>query len=167
MLLGLVGPNRNDGFIWGVGATTILPTATEDVVGQQKWQAGPALLAVHMGKDVGDFNVGALAQQWWSFSGDGDRESTNHANIQYFINYHLSKTELVGMTPNITIDWKKSFDEGVTIPIGMGYSNVIRLGKLPVRLVAEVDYSVISPDDVGSGWNFRLMFIPILPNPFK
>jgi hypothetical protein len=29
----LLAPNRDDGFIWGVGPTVILPTATEDVLG--------------------------------------------------------------------------------------------------------------------------------------
>ena len=41
----LFAPDRDDGFIWGVGPTFILPTATEDVLGQEKWQAGPAALA--------------------------------------------------------------------------------------------------------------------------
>ncbi len=166
-LLTLLGPDKEDGFIWGAGVTQIFDTAEEDVLGQGKWQAGPALLLARLAPDVGGFNVGALAQHWWSYAGDGSREDTSHTDIQYFINYRLSATELVGMTPNIRINWKADdWDNAVTLPVGLGYSNVVKLGPLPVRLAAEVQYSVIKPDNIGAEWNLRFLFIPVIPNPF-
>lgn len=71
----LAAPNRDDGWIWGLGPTFILPTATEDVLGQEKWQAGPAALLVRLGNDYGGFgwehfNIGVLAQHWWDFAGE-------------------------------------------------------------------------------------------------
>ncbi len=39
VLLTLLGPNRVDGLVWGVGASQIFPTATDDVLGQKKWLA--------------------------------------------------------------------------------------------------------------------------------
>jgi len=165
-LMTLVGPDRLDGFIWGVGVTQIFPTAEEDVLGQGKWQAGPAVLAARLAPKPGGFNIGALAQHWWSYAGDDDREATSQTDIQYFINYRLSATELVGMTPNIRIDWEADGGDRLTLPIGLGYSNVYKFGKLPIRIAAEVQYSLIKPDDVGSDWNFRVLFIPVIPNPF-
>lgn len=165
-LLTLVGPNRLDGFIWGVGASQIFPTAEEDVLGQGKWQAGPAVLFARLAPKPGGFNFGALAQHWWSYAGDSDREATSQTDIQYFINYRLSATELVGMSPNIRIDWTQDSDNKLTLPIGLGYSNVVKLGPLPVRIALEAQYSVIAPDNVGSDWNVRLLFIPVIPNPF-
>jgi len=163
-----LGPNRLDGTVWGVGASQIFPTASEDVLGQDKWQAGPAFLWAHLAPKPGGFNVGALAQHWWSYAGDDDRDNTSLTNIQYFINYRLSKTELVGMTPNITYNWKTDdSDDALTLPIGLGYSNVIKIGSLPVRIAAEIQYSVVSPDNIGADWNFRLMFIPVIANPFR
>lgn len=167
-LLTLVGPNRLDGNIWGVGVTQIFPTATKEVLGQDKWQAGPAVLWAHLAPKAGGWNYGALAQHWWSYDGDDDREDTSQSDIQYFINYRLSKTELIGMTPNIRYNWKADDDDDkLTLPIGLGYSNVIKFGKLPVRIAAEMQYSVVSPDNVGSDWNFRLLFIPVIKNPFR
>jgi len=165
-LLTLMGPDRLDGFIWGAGISQIFPTAEEDVLGQGKWQAGPAALVARLAPDVGGFNVGALAQHWWSYAGDGDREDTSLTDIQYFINYRLSKTELIGMTPNIRINWEADSDDRLTLPVGLGYSNVYKLGPLPVRVAAEIQYSLIKPDNVGTDWNFRLLFIPVIPNPF-
>ena len=166
-LLTLVGPDRLDGFIWGVGATQIFPTAHEDVLGQEKWQAGPAVLVAKLAPDVGGFNLGFLAQHWWSYAGESDRDNTSMTDVQYFINYRLSKTELIGMTPNIRYNWEADSDDALTLPVGIGYSNVIKIGKLPVRWGIEYQHMLIKPDNLGSEWNIRLLFIPVIPNPFK
>ncbi len=67
VLLTLAGPNTDDGWIFAGGVSQIFPTATEDVLGQGKWQAGPAALVARLGNDYGGFgiehfNAGFLAQ---------------------------------------------------------------------------------------------------------
>ena len=167
VLMTLLGPNRLDGAVWGVGLTQIFPTASEDVLGQEKWQVGPAVLWAHLAPKPGGFNYGFLAQQWWSYAGDDDRDETSQMDIQYFINYRYNKTVLIGMTPNIKINWRAGSDDKVTFPIGLGISNVIKMGKLPVRIAAEVQYSVIQRDNLGTDLNFRFLFIPVIPNPYR
>lgn len=168
----LAAPNRDDGWIWGVGPTFILPTATEDVLGQGKWQAGPAGLLARLGNDSGGFgiehfNIGMLAQHWWSFAGDDDRASTSQSNIQYFINWKLDATTLIGMTPNIEIDWEKSGSDRFSVPIGLGYVGFTRWGKIPVRWGIELQYYVHQSDPVGPEWNLKFFLAPIIANPFK
>lgn len=165
-LLTLLGPNKEDGFVWGVGATQIFDTAENDFQGQGRYQVGPALLVAKLAPHPGGTNVGVLAQHWWSADNKSNRKDTSHTDIQYFINYRLSGTELVGMSPDITIDWKKDQGDRLTLPIGLGYSNVIKMGKLPVRFAVELQYSIVSPDDTGTRWNMKFMFIPVLPSPF-
>ncbi len=172
VLLTLLGPNRDDGFIWGAGVTQIYPTATEDELGQGKWQAGPAALAVRLGNESGglgieNWNIGALVQHWWSYAGDSDREGTNQTDFQYFINWRLNDTQLIGMTPNIQIDWDADSDNRVAFPIGLGTIGMFRIGRLPFRWGVEAQYYVIQPDDVGPEWNFRVFLSPIILNPFK
>jgi hypothetical protein len=78
-VVSLLSPAKtHEGLIWGGGPTFILPTATNDALGQGKWQAGPAAAGLYIGKE---WVFGALAQQWWSFAGAGDRQSTSSANI--------------------------------------------------------------------------------------
>ena len=169
----LAAPNRDDGFIWGLGPTFSLPTATQDVLGSEKWAAGPAALAVRLGNSFGDpgtlesWNIGFLAQHWWDFAGDDDREDFNRSNIQYFINYKADATQLIGMTPNILIDWEKSGSDRFSVPVGLGTIGFWRWGKLPVRWGAEVQYYVMQPDDFGPEWNFKLFIAPVAANPFK
>ncbi|MGB0258515.1 MAG: hypothetical protein ACPGES_07690 [Coraliomargarita sp.] len=168
VLMGLVGPNRLDGTIWGVGATTLWPTASEDVLGSEQFAAGPAVLWANLGKEPGDWNIGFLAQHWESYAGDDDRSDVSLTDVQYFINYKVNDTDLIGMSPNIRYNWEAdSSDEALTLPIGLGYNTMIFIGKMPVRIGVEAQYMLISPDSVGQDWGMRLYFIPILPNPFK
>lgn len=173
IVLTLFGPNADDGFVYGAGVSTVFPTATEDVLGAQKWQIGPAALAVRLGTDHGglgieNWNIGFLAQQWFSYAGTGDREAVNRMNLQYFINWKMNATQLIGMTPNIVIDWEeKDIDDAVSLPIGLGTIGMMKIGKLPIRWGVEVQYYVVQPDDAGPRVNFKVFFAPIILNPFK
>jgi len=173
VLFSLFAPNRNDGWIWGVGPTTILPTATEDRLGQEKWQAGPAALVVRLGKEHGkigsieSWNIGALAQHWWDVGGTGNRPDTSQSDIQYFINYKLNATQLIGMTPNIQINWEEDGSDRFSIPIGLGTIGFFRWGKTPVRWGVEVQKYLNQPDAIGSDWNLKVFFAPVVGNPFK
>ncbi len=68
--------------IWGVGPTMIIPTHTEDALGNDKWAAGPALLALTM---QGAWVSGVLGQHFWDFAGDDDATDVNLTTFQYFI----------------------------------------------------------------------------------
>jgi hypothetical protein len=152
------------GLLWGVGPSFIFPSATKDALGQQKWQAGPAAVALHLGDE---WIFGVLAQQWWSFQGSNNRPDTNQSNVQYFLFRLLPHQWQIGMAPNFTVDWKASDGNEVTFPIGLGVGKLIHLGKLPVKLTAEVDYAVVHPDDIGQSWSFRIQMIPVMPNLVK
>jgi hypothetical protein len=174
VLLTLAGPNADDGWIFAGGVSQIFPTASEDVLGQGKWQAGPAAMVIRLGNDYGGFgiehfNAGFIAQQWWSYAGDDDRNSTNQADIQYFINWKATPTQLIGMTPNISINWEADggFSDKVAFPIGLGTIGLFRIGKLPIRWGVEAQYYLTGPDTVRREANFRFFIAPIIPNLLK
>jgi hypothetical protein len=172
VLFSLFAPNRDDGFIWGVGPSIIAPSATKDVTGQGKWQAGAAALAVRLGNSFGgsgieNWNIGVLAQTWWSVAGSDNRPDTRQSDIQYFINYKKTATQLIGMTPNIQIDWEKSGKDRFSVPIGLGTIGLFRWGKTPMRWGIEMQYYVMQPDPVGPQWNLKMFIAPIKANPFK
>ncbi|WP_068081572.1 hypothetical protein [Polycladidibacter stylochi] len=175
VLLTLAGPNTEDGWIYAGGISQIFPTATDDLLGQGKYQIGPAALIARLGNSHGDFtdieswNIGVLPQQWWSVAGPEGRSFANHADIQYFINYKLNATQMIGMTPNISINWNADggFSDKVSLPVGLGTIGMFRLGKVPVRWGAEAQYYLTGPENVRRQANFRLFFAPIIPNLFK
>ncbi|WP_208539253.1 hypothetical protein [Algihabitans albus] len=174
VLLTLLGPNTSDGWIYAGGATQIFPTASDDILGQGKWQAGPAVLLARLGNDYGGFgiehfNIGVLPQHWWSYAGDDDRDSTNQSDIQYFINWKATPTQLIGMTPNISINWNADggFNDKVALPVGLGFIGLFRIGKLPIRWGVEGQYYLTGPDELRRDANFRFFIAPIVPNLFK
>jgi len=149
-------------FVWGGGFDLAFPTATEDVTGSGKWSAGPSALGVYLGKK---WKIGALAQQYWDYAGDSDRDHVNLTNLQYFVFYDLDETTSIGAAPNIIANWTQDSSDTFTVPIGIGISKTIKLGKVPVRLGFEYHYSVIHPDDVpGALHNFRFYIIPAAPS---
>ena len=163
-LLLLAGPNTGEGFVWGLGASFIFPTATDDILGQGKYQAGPAAMAFNIGKP---WVYGVLAQHWSSFSGDSDRSDTSRTDIQYTIRYSLPNAMSIGMGPTISYDWEADSDNALTFPIGLGLTKTTRWGRTPVKLRAEVHYSVVKPEGYGAEWNFRIQITPVINSPFK
>ncbi len=150
--------------IWGVGSTWIFPTATHDFFGSEKWSVGPTGLVVW---DHPNWKLGVLAQQWWSFAGEDDRPNVKTANIQYLIYRQLPHLWQVGMGPNVLVDWNADDGNKLTFPVGLGVNKTtVLFGKLPIRLGAEVHYSVVQPDDVGQTWLFRIFAVPVVPSPF-
>jgi hypothetical protein len=152
-------------FLWGVGATSMFPTASEDVLGSGKYNLGPTGVVGYLGRE---WSGAIFPQHWWSVGGDGNRSNVNLTNIQYFIFYAPPGWDpdaawRIGMSPNISIDWAAGGDK-VTLPIGIGAGRMFEIGQLPVNVHAEVDYSVIHPDDKpGSRWDARLYITAVIP----
>jgi hypothetical protein len=49
-LMTLIGPDKAGGWVWGAGATFKFPTASNSLLGQGKYQAGPAAMLLNMGR---------------------------------------------------------------------------------------------------------------------
>ncbi len=150
--------------IWGVGATAMLPTASEDVLGTGKYNLGPSAVVGYLGRE---WIFGVFPQHWWSVGGDSKRADVNLTNIQYFLYYappwDPKAQWRIGMSPIISIDWKAKGDK-LTFPVGLGIERMFEIGQLPVFIQLEADYSVIHPQDrIGSRWDFRLNIIPVIP----
>ena len=121
-------------------------------------------MAFNMGKP---WVYGVLAQHWESFDGDSDRDDVSRTDIQYVIRYALPDAWSVGMGPTISYDWEADSDNALTFPVGLGVTKTLRWGSTPLKLRAEVHYSVIKPDDYGTEWNFRFQITPVINNPFR
>ena len=150
--------------IWGVGATSMFPTASEDVLGTGKYSLGPTAVVAYLGPE---WLFGVFPQHWWSVGGDSKRADVSLTNIQYFLYWappwDPEAQWRIGMSPNISIDWETKGDK-VTLPVGLGIGRMFEIFRVPVQVQLEVDYSVIHPDDkAGSRWDFRLYFVPVIP----
>ena len=150
--------------IYGVGVTLMVPTATDDVFGTNKWSAGPMALAVHVGPP-GGFIAGIVAQHWWDYAGPSNEDRVSLSNIQYLCYYRLTDDINIGFGPNIVADWTADSGQRWTIPVGLGFNKTVKIGPLPVKMGLEAYYYVESPDNFGPDWGLRFIFAPVVPKP--
>lgn len=134
-------PARASEPIWGLGPTIIIPTNTDDQLGNDKWAAGPALLVLKIDRP---WLVGILVQHFWDFAGDDDAATVNLSSLQYFINFNTPDF-YINMSPVMTCNWDADDDEW-TIPVGGGVGKIFRFGQMPVDMRLSAYWLVEAPE---------------------
>ena len=94
-------PAKAGKVIWGVAPVLELPSNTNDM-GTDKWSAGAAAVVLSM---PGNWVLGALAQNLWSFAGSDSARDVNKLTLQYFANYNLPGGWYLTSNPVMTADW--------------------------------------------------------------
>jgi hypothetical protein len=143
---------------WGVGPVFVLPTATDNALGTDKWSVGVSAVVLAM---PGKWVVGSLFSQVWSFAGSGDRD-VNLFTWQYFVNYNLSNGWYLTSAPINTADMEANSDNRWTIPIGGGVGKIVKLGKLPVNAQVSAYKNIVTPT-LGADWQIRLQLQFLFP----
>jgi len=139
-----------NGIIWGIGPIFYVPTNTDDLLGADKWGAGPTGVALWQGSG---WTVGMLANQIWSFAGDSSEANINATYLQPFVSYTTKDQWTFTLNTESTYNWET--DEW-SVPINVQVAKLVRFGKQPVQLFAGVRYWADSPEDVGpEGWGAR------------
>ena len=155
-----LSPAAEKGFIWGVGVTTTLPTATVSEIGSGQWSMGPTAVGLWMD---GPWVVGALANQQWSMVGWRDTKF-NQFLLQPFINYNLPDGWYLTSAPIITGNFSASSGNHWTVPVGGGVGKLWRIGKvgLPLNTQLVPFYNAVTPD-FGPDWQLRFQFQFLFP----
>jgi hypothetical protein len=143
--------------IWGIGPSLTFPTATDEMLGTEKWSAGPAAVAL---AQPGPWVVGSLVRQLWSFAGDGDRQDVSQLLIQPFVNYNMEDGWYLVSSPIITANWEADSDDTWTVPVGGGFGKIFRIGNQPMNAQLQGFYNVEHPQ-FGPEWimRFQLQFL--------
>src|SRR5262245_10570204 len=79
-----LSPAAPSEFIWGIGPSVNLPTATSHFIGSGKLSVGPGAVGLVMPKP---WVIGVLARQLFSIAGPAGRSDVNQTLLQPFINY--------------------------------------------------------------------------------
>jgi hypothetical protein len=77
-----LGPHSS--LVWGVGPVLQFPTATDELLGTEKWSAGPDFV-VFLSDQRLHITTGFLILNVWSFAGDEDRADVNAMTLQPFL----------------------------------------------------------------------------------
>jgi hypothetical protein len=84
-----------NGFVWGVGAAFLIPTATNDFLGTKKFGVGPTIIVL---QQENGWTYGVLMNQVWSVAGDEARTDVNQMYLQPFLTYNWKSG--AGLTVN-------------------------------------------------------------------
>jgi hypothetical protein len=145
------------GIIWGVGPVFLLPTATDDLLGGEKWGAGPTAVVL---KQSGPWTYGALANHIWSFAGDDDRQDVNSTFLQPFISYTTPKAWTFALNTESTYNWET---EDWSVPINFTVAKLVKVNKQPIQLMAGIRYWATSPDNGPDGFGARVAVTFLFP----
>jgi hypothetical protein len=144
------------GLIWGVGPALLLPTATDEMLGTEKWGAGPTAVAL---LQEGSWTVGALANHIWSYAGDDDRSDISQTFIQPFVSYALGSGQTVSLNSESSYNWEA---EQWTVPLNLVYTKVFALVGQPMSVQFGGRYYAEKPDG-GPDWGVRATFTLLFP----
>lgn len=145
------------GWIWGVGPALLLPTATKDQLGTEKWGLGPT--AVALKQTEGGWTYGALVNHIWSVAGNDDRNDVSNTFLQPFIAKGLGQGRTLALNLESSYDWKGN---QWTVPMNLMYSKVMKFGEQLVSLQGGVRYYVERPDG-GPNWGLRANITFLFP----
>lgn len=147
-----------DGIIWGVGPIFYLPTATDKLLGEEKWGVGPTGVAL---MQKGPWTMGILANQIWSFAGDPNEDEINQAYFQPFLAYTTKDAWTFTLNSESTYYW---LTEEWSVPVNAMVSKLVHLDKQPVSLELGARYWLVTPDETGpNDWGVRAAVTFLFP----
>ena len=145
------------GLIWGIGPVVYLPTATDDLLGAEKWGAGPTAVAL---KQDGPWTVGLLGNHIWSFAGDDNRNDINATFVQPFLTYVTQTKTTLGINTESTYDWESN---QWSIPVNLTANQLLKFGDQLIQVGGGVRYWAESPTAGAEDWGLRLQATLLFP----
>jgi hypothetical protein len=144
------------GWILGGGPVLLWPSATNDLLGTEKWGAGPTLVAL---QQKGAWTYGALTNHLWSYAGASNRQEVNVTFFNPFVSYLTPAKTTFALSPELTYDWQ---NDQLSAPVNLTVSQLLHIGSQPVSLTLGGRYYFDGPDG-GPEWGIRLGLTFLFP----
>ena len=145
------------GLIWGVGPVLLLPTASDELLGSEKFGIGPTAVAL---KQAGRWTYGGLFNHIESVAGEENRPDVSSSFIQPFLSYITKTKTTIGLNTESTFDWEA---EQWTVPVNITVSQLLKLGRQPIQIGVGARYWAESPDNGPSNWGLRIQLTLLFP----
>jgi len=161
----LVSPPTGN-LLLGLGPTFLLPTATQTEFGRHQWGVGLTLVAGYKTKD---WIVFVFPQYTWGIGGWNGKERPDASNLSmiYTFAYNLPDAWQIGFNPTINYDARATSGNRWNVPVGLFVAKTTKIGKLPVKVLLGIDYSVVSQDAFGQRAQIKLTIIPVIHSLVK
>ena len=122
-------PDRSLGWgvYWGVGPTFVLPTATEDFLGTDKFSIGPSA-AVY--KQAKQWTTGVLFNHVWSVAGSDHANYVSSSRIEPLIAYTAPTATTIAVGAEINHNWQNN---SWIVPVELRVSQLTMIFNNPVQ----------------------------------
>lgn len=150
-----------DGLIGMIGVATVWPISTDISASRDQYLLGPQAV---LGKSADWGVAGARVKHLTDVGGDS-RFSTNETWIDVFFAYGLGNGWQIVSNPSILYDWEADSGNELLLPVGGGVSKTTRIGRVPLRVDAELYYHVETAERFGTEWLFQFRITPAFSNP--
>jgi hypothetical protein len=144
------------GWIWGAGPAFLWPTSTDDALGNGKVGAGPTVVLL---KQQGPWTYGGLANQIWSFAGQGSTADVNATFLQPFISYTTKTVTTFGLNTETTYDWS---NREWRVPVNLTAGQLLKIGDRLVQFTLGARYYAERPSG-GPDWGLRFAVTFLFP----
>jgi hypothetical protein len=145
------------GLIWGIGPVFLIPSATDQMLGSEKWGIGPTAVGL---KQDGPWTFGVLVNHIASFAGEDDRADVSATFIQPFASYITKTKTTIGLTLENTYDWE---NEQWSVPIIFTVNQMLKIGPQIFQVGGGIRYWAESPDGGPEDWGARLQLTLLFP----
>jgi hypothetical protein len=146
-----------NGFTWGAGPVFLLPVATNDYLGTNKFGIGPTAVAL---KQANGWTVGGLINQLWSVSGSSDRPDVNQMYLQPFIAYSFKSGAGLGSNSELTFNWKGNSTTGT---LNLFVSAITKLGNQTIQVLVGPRVPLAAPQGGKPDWGWRAQLVFLFP----
>lgn len=144
------------GWIWGAGPALLLPTATDDLLGTEKWGAGPTAVFL---RQANGWTYGMLTNHLWSFAGEDSRQDVSATFLQPFLTYTTGTHTTFSLNTESSYDWENS---QWSVPVNLSVSQLLRIGGSPVQFQVGGRYHAETPAG-GPEWGCRFTVTLLWP----
>ena len=145
------------GWILAVGPVGLYPTASDDILGGEKWGAGPTVLAL---KQVGPWTYGVLGNHIWSVAGDDERADISLSFVNPFVSYITKTKTTLAVQTESTYDWE---NEQWAVPVSATVSQLVKVGGQIMQFAVGARYWAESPDNGPEDWGARATVTFLFP----
>jgi len=145
---------KSDNIVFGVGPSVYLPTGTPLQLTSRKWAAGPGVIAM---KSNGRLILGVLLFHLWTAAGDNTRPDFSFTYFQPVSLYNFNKGWGIGLSAEISNEWKKKVTNGSVIFQG---SKLLNISGQLVNLVLgpKIFFGNFNRPDLGIRLSVNLLF---------
>jgi len=143
------------GWIMGAGPALLYPSATDSLLGQGQWGAGPTFVVLQQSKS---FTYGVLANHLWSYAGWGAND-ISATFLQPFVSYTTKTFTTFGVGTESSYDWQ---NRQWSVPVTASVSQLLKIGKQPVQFSLGGKYYADGPKG-GPDWGLRFTVTFLFP----